>query len=100
MSRTSVIRYRTRPEVADENERLVKAVYSALDEAKPRDFEYATYRLDDGVTFVHVARRPDTENPLDSIPEFAEFQREILDRCVEPPAPSGATVVGSYRSGS
>jgi hypothetical protein len=100
VSRTSVIRYRTRPDAADENERLVKAVYAALAEASPSDLEYATYRLADGVTFVHVARLPDTENPLGALPEFAEFQRELPDRCVEQPAPSGATVVGSYRAGS
>jgi hypothetical protein len=95
-----VIRYKTRPDAADENERLVKAVYAALQKARPADLEYATYRLDDGVTFVHVARLPDNDNPLGALPEFAEFQREILDRCEEPPAPSGATVVGSYRAGA
>jgi hypothetical protein len=98
MSRTSVIRYRTRPDSAEENERLVKAVYAALADTAPRDLEYATYRLDDGVTFVHVARLPDAENPLAALPEFAEFQRELEDRCVEQPDPHGATVVGSYRS--
>ena len=72
-----MIRYRTRPDAAEENVRLVEAVYAALAEAKPRDFEYATYRLDDGTTFVHVARLPDTENPLAALPAFAEFQRSL-----------------------
>ena len=93
-----MIRYRTRPEAAEENVRLVKAVYAALAEAKPTDFEYATYRLDDGATFVHVARLPDTANPLAAIPAFAEFQRELAARCVEQPEPRAAIVVGSYRS--
>jgi dipeptidyl aminopeptidase/acylaminoacyl peptidase len=97
MSRTSVIRYRTRPDAADENARLVEAVYAALAKAGPPDFEYATYRLEDGVTFVHVATRPDNDNPLTGLPEFAEFQRELADRCVEGPDANGATVVGSYR---
>lgn len=100
MSRTSVIRYRTRSDAAVENVRLVKAVYAALEESKPADFEDATYRLDDGVTFVHVAQLPDTDNPFAALPAFVEFQREILDRCVEPSAPSGTTVVRSYRAGS
>ena len=55
MSRTSVIRYRVRPEAAEENVRLVKAVYAALEKAQPAELEYATYRLEDGITFVHVA---------------------------------------------
>jgi len=100
MSRTSVIRYRTRPDAAEENVRLVEAVYAALAKAKPKDLEYATYRLDDGVTFVHVARLPDSENPLGALPEFAEFQRQISERCVEQPAPAAATVVGCYRAAS
>ena len=98
MSRTSVIRYRTRPEAAEENVRLVKAVYAALDKATPAELEYATYRLEDGVTFVHVAELPDADNPLAALPEFTEFQRQIAERCVEQPAPSAATVVGSYRA--
>jgi dipeptidyl aminopeptidase/acylaminoacyl peptidase len=96
VSRTSVIRYRTRPDAADENARLVEAVYAALAERRPRGLEYATYRLDDGVTFVHIASLPDTENPLATLPEFVDFQREITERCIEQPVPSGATVVGSY----
>jgi hypothetical protein len=30
------------------------------------------------------------------LPEFAEFQRELTERCVEQPMPSGATMIGSY----
>jgi hypothetical protein len=62
----------------------------------PEDFRYTTYRLADGVTFVHVARHDGPSNPLLTLPAFAEFQRELKDRCVEPPAPSQATDVGSY----
>ena len=96
MSRTVVVRYRTRPDAAEENARLVADVYTALAEVEPDDFRYATYRLADGVTFVHVARLAGTENPLATLPAFAEFQRELAQRCVEQPAPSEATVVGSY----
>jgi hypothetical protein len=96
MSRTMVVRYRTRPEAAEENARLVAAVYTSLAEAAPGDFAYATYRLEDGVTFVHVARLGDRENPLPKMPAFLEFQRELEQRCVEQPAPSEATVVGFY----
>jgi hypothetical protein len=95
MSKTVVVRYRTSPETADENARLVEGVYAALAELKPTDFRYTTYRLADGVTFVHVARSGE-ENPLVTLPAFAEFQRDLPRRCVEPPAPSEATVVGSY----
>jgi hypothetical protein len=96
MSKNVVIRYRTHPEAADENARLVEAVFAELAEVDPGHFRYATYRLDDGVTFVHVARLEGRENPLATLPAFAEFQRDIAGRCIEQPAPSDATVVGSY----
>ena len=82
--------------MADENARLVEAVFAALAEAAPQDFAYSTFRLEDGVTFVHIARHGVGANPLATLPAFAEFQRGLADRCAEPPAPSPATVVGSY----
>jgi hypothetical protein len=96
MSKNVVVRYRTRSEAADENARLVADVYKALADTAPDDFRYTTYRLADGVTFVHVAAHDTDANPLASLPEFAEFQRDLARRCVEPPVPSEATVVGSY----
>ena len=100
MSKNVIVRYRTRPDAAEENARLVEAVYAALAEQAPADFSYTTYRLEDGVTFVHVACHGDGANPLPGLPEFAEFQRELRARCDEPPAPSEATVVGSYAATS
>lgn len=94
--RTLIIRYQTRPDAADENARLVKAVFDSLAQLRPSDFSYATYRLADGVSFVHIARLDGTENPLTTLPAFAEFQRDLAHRCVEQPAPSRATLVGSY----
>jgi hypothetical protein len=96
MNLTSVIRYRTKPEAADENARLVAAVYAALAKSDPGHLRYITYLLADGVTFVHVAQRDADANPLADLPEFAEFQRNLADRCVEMPQPSDATIVGSY----
>ena len=98
MSRTAIVRYRTRPEAAEQNARLVEDVYSALAQIEPPDFRYATYRLDDGVSFVHVAYFGGPDNPLATLPEFAEFQRELAERCEEQPSPREATVVGSYAS--
>jgi acyl dehydratase len=96
MSSSVVVRYRTKPEAAEENARLIKAVFAALAELGPTDFRYTTYRLADGVTFVHAATVTGDKNPLSTLPAFAEFQREIAQRCEEPPAASDATIVASY----
>jgi hypothetical protein len=96
MSNNVVVRYRTRPDAAEENARLIVGVFAALTEGAPADFRYTTYRLADGVTFVHVAGGSGPDNPLATLPAFAEFQRGLAQRCVEQPVPSAATVVGSY----
>lgn len=96
MSKTVVVRYRTRPDAAEENARLVEGVFTSLAGLDPGGFRYTTYRLADGVTFVHIAAFSGPDNPLATLPAFAEFQRELPQRCDEQPAPSEATVVGSY----
>jgi hypothetical protein len=96
MGKTVVVRYRTRPDTAEENARLVEGVFTSLAEVEPSGFRYTTYRLADDVSFVHVAHFAGTENPLATLPAFAEFQRQLAQRCAEQPSPSEATVVGSY----
>ncbi len=95
----SVIRYRTKPESADENQRLVENVYTELAARDPGGMRYATLRLADGVTFIHIfmTDSDDTPNTMGDIAAFAEFQRELAQRCIEQPAAQAATVVGSYR---
>jgi hypothetical protein len=95
----SVIRYKTRPESADENQRLVEDVYAELATRDPGGMRYATLRLADGVTFIHIfmTDSDDTPNTMGDIAAFVEFQRELAQRCVEQPAAQAATVVGSYR---
>jgi hypothetical protein len=97
MTSARVIRYTTHPEAADENERLVRAVYAELAGRRPDGLHYATLRLDDGVTFVHIAVLDGDENPLPAMAAFGEFQADLQSRCAEGPAPAGATVIGSYR---
>jgi hypothetical protein len=97
MAVTKVIRYQTKPECADENERLIRNVFAELPEQDPGGIRYATFRLDDGVSFVHVAVLDGDENPLAASKAFGEFQADIAGRLVEGPTQSDATVVGSYR---
>jgi hypothetical protein len=94
---TFVVRYQTRPDAAGENQRLVEKVFAQLREDDPGGLRYATFRLADGVTFVHVAVTEGESNPLPELAAFQEFQRGIGDRVTDGPFPSEATVVGSYR---
>lgn len=94
---TIIVRYTTRADAAAQNQQLVENVYAELAENRPTGLRYATFRLADGVTFLHIAIRDDDADPLTRSPAFAEFQRGIGDRCTQPPQPSEATLVGSYR---
>jgi hypothetical protein len=93
-----VVPYRVKPDRADENQRLIEAVFSDLRATAPEGLRYASFRLADGVSFVHVATidTADGSNPLSASPAFAAFTANIAERCDEPPAPQEATVVGSY----
>ena len=94
-----MVRYRVKPEQADWNAELVRAVYEELQRADPTGFHYATFRLEDGVSFVHVAESEGNENPLPELAAFQEFQREIEGRCDQPPVVMRADEIGSFRFG-
>ena len=97
----AVVRYRTKPDRAEENVALIEKVFAELDASRPGGLRYASFRLADGVSFVHVAEvdTADGSNPLTQTAAFQEFLREIGDRCEEGPIASDATLVGSYRFG-
>jgi len=93
---TRVIRYQTKIESADENAQLIAAFFAELAEGKVTGIRYEALRLDDGVTFVHIATLDGENNPLMSSPAFAAFQSGLGGRLEEGPYPATATVVGSH----
>ena len=97
--RQVMVRYKVKPDRVEENETLVRAVYAALEHEAPDGLRYATFRLDDGVSFVHLATvdTADGRTPLADLPAFQRFQEGIRERCDEPPAVSELQAIGSYR---
>lgn len=96
MPNVKMIRYRTHPEHAAENERLIRGVFAQLAEQHPAGVHYAAFRLDDGVSFVHLVALDGEDNPLPAMPAFQEFQARISERVAEGPSPADVTEVGSY----
>jgi hypothetical protein len=94
-----VVRYRTKPDCADENQRLVENVFAELEKIEATGFGYASFRLEDGVSFVHIVVEQDGEASvsLADVPAFKEFTAGIAERCDEQPVAMGATVVGAHR---
>jgi len=64
---------------------------------QPDGFHYATFKLEDGVSFVHVATQEGEHNPLSDVAAFQRFQADIRARCDEPPVATPLAEVGSYR---
>src|ERR1700739_501051 len=92
-----LIRYRTKPDQADANIKLVEAVYAELHRTQPDGVSYATFRLNDQVTFIHAVRAGQEPTPLFAVKAFGEFQAGIADRVDQPPFQEELTEVGSYR---
>ncbi len=96
MKRT-LIRYKTKPEMADTNAALIAAVFAELKAAGPEGMRYLSLRLDDD-SFVHLVETEDDATvKLPSLAAFKAFQDGIRQRCIEPPQAGGAIIVGNYR---
>jgi hypothetical protein len=97
--KTTMVRYQTKPDRADENQQLIQAVFAELDKDDPEGFTYKVFRLEDGVSFVHILIEHDVADPdsLLDVSAFQTFLTGIADRCEVPPLATGASIVGGYR---
>ena len=96
----TVVRYQAKPDRADENQKLIEAVFADLDERQPDGLHLqgvpARGRRELRARG-HRARRVDDPDSLQDVPAFQAFVADIGDRCDVPPLAMGATVVGGYR---
>lgn len=89
-----LIRYRVRPERADENQRLIEGIFRELHAKAPDQVRYLVLRLSDG-TFCHLV--DDSTKTVPNLDAFAAFQRGGAERRLDDPQQLEATVVGNYR---
>ena len=78
------------------NEELVRDVYDELPRTRPGGLRYATFRLPDGVSFLHLAETEDRTNPLGGdrgVPRVSEeHRRPLRGRAGRHPAPPDGLV--------
>lgn len=91
----TLVRYRTKPDQADENQRLSAAVFGELQNNAPAGLRYAVFRLPDD-TFIHLATLEDGAAPLSALEAFRAFSSGVRDRCEEPPLVAQPVLVGNY----
>src|SRR3954453_6441111 len=96
--RKVMVRYTVKADKAAENGGLIERGYEKLHATKPAGIRYATFALDDGVSFVHVASHEtdDGGNPLMNVAAFSEFVKGIGERVESPPVTSELREIGSY----
>ena len=100
--RRVMVRYTIKPEHVADNERYVRAVFAELARDRPAGLHYATFKLADGASFMHVASidttaTADGKNPLLALAAFRELTSTIGARCVEPPVTTELETIGAYR---
>lgn len=100
MMKTMLIRYKVKPEMADENQRLIEEVFTQLALEKTAGLRYQSFRLEDGVSFLHIATREGGpgDSPLPKLETFKVFVAGISERCAEPPVQTEMEPVGRYES--
>jgi hypothetical protein len=68
----------------------------ALHRLEPDGLRYATFKLPDGVTFIHLADSDGAGSPLSDLAAFKAFQAGVRERCDEPPVVSELSEIGSF----
>jgi hypothetical protein len=93
-----MVKYTVKQGRAAENQRYIEDVFEELKATVPAGLHYASFKLDDGVTFVHVASidTESGENPLFQSAAFTSFLADIEDRCEVQPVTQALHEVGSY----
>ena len=94
-----MVRHKVKADRAAENERYVRNVFEQLHQEQPAGLRYATFKLDDGVSFVHIVsiEAADGRSPLGDLSAFRTFTADIGERCDELPVAVDLNEVGSYR---
>ena len=94
-----MVRYKVKPERVEENEALVRAVYEELHDVAPTGFRYATFKLDDGVTFIHLAVTEGEEDGgvLPKLRAFQAFRADLDDRVEDGPVATELEPIGAFR---
>lgn len=93
-----MVRYRVKADRAEENQSYIQNVFEELHRNSPGGLRYASFKLDDGLSFVHIAsiETDGGDNPLSQSPAFKVFLEGIKGRCEEPPMAVELHEIGSY----
>ena len=98
MQRVTIVRYTAKPERADENEQLSRAVFDELRVKTPPGVAYALCRAGDEFVHLFINFDADESEPVTGLPSFKVFENDALSRWLAPPVATrlSVNVVESY----
>ncbi len=94
-----LIRYTVRREELATHLEQVREVYADLGRLRPDGLGYATYQLDDEVSFLEVLTGDAGPEPLTASAAFRRFRSALDDRCQHKPELDEVHQVGAFLSG-
>ncbi|WP_141579619.1 hypothetical protein [Actinomadura sp. WMMA1423] len=94
-----LVRWKIKPEQVERELELLREVYAELRAVRPDGLRYATFQLEDEVTFMDVVELDDGPEVLRRIEAFQRYRTTLDERCDEPPEMTTLHRVGSYGLG-
>ncbi|MCP3804828.1 hypothetical protein NLX83_36735 [Allokutzneria sp. A3M-2-11 16] len=91
-----MFRCKIKPTEVEHNLALLRELYAELGSVRPEGLRYATFQLDDGVTFVAFAELAEGTAALGQLEAFQRYRSTLEERCEEPPVMTTLSEVGSY----
>lgn len=92
-----MVRWKVREDQVGEELARLREVYDELAAAEIDGLRYATYRLEDGMSFMDVVDMPQGPGMLRQIAAFGRYRTGLEARCAEPPVVTRMEEVGAYR---
>ncbi len=91
-----MIRYKVKPDQLGRELELLRAVYEELESTQPDGLRYASFQLEDEVSFVEFAL---TDGPgrFSQLESFRRYRSTLDERCDETPVVTELQEVGSFR---
>lgn len=92
-----MISYKVKRDQVERNLELLRAVYEELESTQPDGLHWATFQLEDKVSFVDFVAGEADPGLLSQLEAFRRFRGALDERCDEPPVMIELHEVGSFR---
>jgi hypothetical protein len=90
-----MVRYRVKRSQVQRELEMLRAVYEELEATRPAGLRYASFQLEDEVSFVEFVET-DAPGRFSELEAFRAYRSTLDERCEEPPVVAELGEVGSF----